>query len=178
MTKIIDNFPNYTISSNGIVTNIITNYTKKAWLCKNGYYYVDLQHKGYKRKFPLHRLIATHFIPNPDNKRTVNHIDGNKTNNAIENLEWCTDSENMQHAYDTNLNSQKYSLKVAPEQADELFLTRIMTGTTITALAKELNLGITQLSYRIKEASVRLNMEIEYAAELKRQKLLRQSKAN
>ena len=52
-----------------------------------------------------------------------------------------------------------------------------MTGTTITALAKELNVSISQLSYRIKEASVRLNMEIEYAEELKRQKLLRQSKA-
>ena len=177
MTKVLDNFPNYTISQEGVVTNITTNHVKKTWLCKNGYYYIDLQHQGYKTKVPLHRLIALHFIENPENKRTVNHKDGNKTNNSISNLEWATDAENMQHAYSTNLNSQKHHLKVSSDLADELFLTRIMKGTTITALAKELELGLTQLSYRIKESAIRLNMEIEYAAELKRQKLLRQSKA-
>lgn len=175
MIKVIDNFPTYTISDNGVITNITNGYVKKCWQCKNGYLYVDLQYKGYRSKQPVHRLLATHFLPNPDNKRTVNHIDGNKLNNALSNLEWATYSENMKHAYDTSLNRQKR--KVSNKEADSLFLTRIMTGTTITALAKELHVGISQLSYRIKEASVRLGMEIEYAEELKRQKLLRQSKA-
>ena len=175
MTKVIDGFPNYTISTTGVVTNTVTGYEKKAWLCKNGYFYVDLQHKGYKSKLPLHRLIAIAFLANPENKRTVNHIDGNKQNNSLENLEWATDAENMQHAYDNSLNHQ--TRKTSNSEADTLFLTRIMHGTTITALAKELGVSVSQLSYRIKEASIRLHMETEYAEELKRQKLLRQSKA-
>ena len=175
MVKVIDKFPNYNISEDGTITNLTTRYIKKPWLSKNGYYYVDLQHKGYKQKVPLHRLLAIAFIPNPDNKRTVNHIDGNKQNNSLTNLEWATDAENMQHAYDSGLNRQPR--KTSAEEADTLFSTRIMTGTTITELAKELSVSVTQLSYRIKEASKRLNMENEYAIELKRQKLLRQSKA-
>jgi len=173
MTKEIENFPNYEITIKGVITNKTTGYIKLAWLCKNGYCYVDLQHKGYKKKIPLHRLIATHFIDNIDNKRTVNHIDGNKQNNSISNLEWATDSENIQHAYDNKLNSQRFKLKIDEATADTLFITKIMKGISITALAKELGIGLTQLSYRIKEAAKRLNMENEYAQELSKQKLLR-----
>ena len=175
MTKIIDNFPNYSIDELGTITNLTTGHIKSCWLCKNGYYYVDLQREGFKRKIPVHRLLALAFLPNPENKRTVNHIDGNKTNNSLSNLEWATDKENIQHAYDNSLNHQPR--KTSNAEADYLFVTYIMTGTTITALAKELRVSLSQLSYRIKEASVRLNMEIEYAKELRRQKLLRQSKA-
>ena len=175
MTKLIDNFPNYSLSNDGVITNLTTGHIKSAWLCKNGYYYVDLQNKGYKRKFPLHRLVAQHFIPNPDNKPTVNHIDGDKSNNSVSNLEWLTYSENTKHAYDTGLNSQRHKLKIDEATADNLFETRIMTGTSLTALAKELGIGLTQLSYRIKEAAIRLGKELEYAEELKRQRLLRLS---
>ena len=174
MTKVIDNFPNYSISDDGVITNLTTGHIKKLWECKNGYLYVDLQHKGYRSKFPLHRLLATHFLPNPNQKRTVNHIDGNKLNNSLSNLEWATYSENMQHAYDTSLNHQPR--KTSADEADNLFLTRVITGTTITALAAELHVSVSQLSYRIKEASIRLDMEIEYTEELRRQKLLRQYK--
>lgn len=175
MTKEIDSFPNYTISTTGVITNTKTNYTKQQWLCQNGYYYVDLQHKGYKRKYPVHRLLALAFLPNPLNKRTVNHKDGNKENNDLSNLEWATDSENMQHAYDHNLNYTTRKLTAA--EADSYFLNDIMKGSTITALSKKLNVGLTQLSYRMKEASKRLNLEKEYAEELRQQKLTRQSKS-
>ena len=52
-------------------------------------------------KHRVHSLMAKHFLPNPYNKRTVNHIDGNRCNNNLSNLEWATDAENVQHAHDT-----------------------------------------------------------------------------
>ena len=65
---------------------------------KRGYVRVTLS-KGYKtERFQVHRLVAKHFIPNPENKPFVNHIDNNGLNNHVDNLEWCTHSENMIHA--------------------------------------------------------------------------------
>ena len=55
-----------------------------------------------------HRIVATLFIPNPDNKPEVNHIDGNKLNNCVSNLEWCTKSENITHAIKTGLAERKH----------------------------------------------------------------------
>lgn len=69
-----------------------------------GYYQVPLTVGGKKYLAFLHKLIAEAFIPNPDNKPHVNHIDGNKKNNELSNLEWCTLKENSKHAYDTGLN--------------------------------------------------------------------------
>lgn len=63
-------------------------------------YYALILHNNYKHKrFKIHRLIAIHFISNPELKPCVNHIDGNKLNNSISNLEWCTYSENNLHKY-------------------------------------------------------------------------------
>jgi len=68
-----------------------------------GYYTVRIYKEGKSHTKYLHRLIAEAFIPNPDNKPEVNHKDGNKLNNSVDNLEWVTHAENMQHAYLNNL---------------------------------------------------------------------------
>jgi hypothetical protein len=69
-----------------------------------GYKEVALSKDGKTKTVLLHRLIAIHFVSNPDNLPCVNHKNGIKTDNRIENLEWCTRSQNTKHAYDNNLS--------------------------------------------------------------------------
>ncbi|EJG0117201.1 NUMOD4 domain-containing protein [Staphylococcus pseudintermedius] len=76
----------------------------KQGVNRTGYNFVMLTNaNGEAKNCKVHRLVAITFIENPFNKKTVNHKDGNKTNNHIDNLEWATYSENMQHAIDTGL---------------------------------------------------------------------------
>jgi hypothetical protein len=64
------------------------------------YYELCLTKQGKLKKVYIHRLVAQAFIPNPNNKAEVNHMDGNKVNNHISNLEWCTSKENKKHAWE------------------------------------------------------------------------------
>lgn len=94
---------NYSVSNLGNIKNNKTGKLK-ALRKKNGYLFVGLSSAKHNKKwFSVHRLVALAFIPNPENKGDVNHIDGIKTNNGIENLEWATRKENIHHAIRTNL---------------------------------------------------------------------------
>lgn len=70
---------------------------------RNGYPIFEFYVSGIRKRLYIHRILAELFIPNPDNKAEVNHIDGNKTNNSLINLEWATHQENLQHAHRTGL---------------------------------------------------------------------------
>jgi hypothetical protein len=75
----------------------------KPSLNKGGYRFLSLSYQGKTKTTMLHRMLAECFIPNPNNYPQINHKDGNKLNNELSNLEWCTPSYNVQHAWDTGL---------------------------------------------------------------------------
>ena len=76
---------------------------------KGGYYSIHLANgKGNRKRCQIHRLVAKAFLSNPNNKPQVNHIDGNKKNNCVSNLEWCTAKENNTHALKTGLKELSY----------------------------------------------------------------------
>ena len=89
----------YSVSSDGEVKNDLTQYKFKP--CGSGrdrkYQVVALRNESGIKKFYVHRLVAEAFIPNPEGKSQVNHIDGNTANNSVGNLEWATGSENQSH---------------------------------------------------------------------------------
>lgn len=102
--KIIPFFTNYSISQNGIVINNITKKIIKHKIDRYGYPTTGLVANGKKYYPTIHRLVAKTWIENPLKLPQVNHIDGDKTNNDISNLEWVTAKRNIMHSLETGLN--------------------------------------------------------------------------
>ena len=92
---------NYFVSNLGRVKNAKGLILKpwKSGLRKGTYYCVRLSRHGFLKKEYVHRLVALHFVPNPNGKPEVNHLNLDHFNNRADNLEWCTRSENMMHSF-------------------------------------------------------------------------------
>lgn len=108
MWKPILEYENYfEISDTGIVRRLSNQKILKPHKTYKGYLRIALCVNKVSKKYTIHRLVALTYIPNPDNKEYVNHIDGNKLNNSVSNLEWATHCENETHAFINKLKCRK-----------------------------------------------------------------------
>lgn len=145
--KKIEGYENYSISEDGRVYNTKFGRNIKHNLNSIGYSRVSLSNKGKQKQLLVHRLVAQAFIPNPNNLPEVNHKDGNKRNNNVDNLEWTTRSENEEHAYRTGLQLQKNT----PEQAAMIRFLYSLGGITQKELARIYGVRPQSISYIINK---------------------------
>jgi len=114
----------YLVNKNGQIWSNKYNRVMLSHITPKGYKALSLRQNGKSKTEFIHRLIAETFIQNLGNKPFVNHIDGNKQNNLIENLEWVTNLENMQHAWRTGLNTydknKKKNMSLGPKSVRKL----------------------------------------------------------
>ena len=135
MYKRIKGFENYSINEKGVVINNIKNTTKKTYVNKhNNYLYVDLWKNNKSYKKPIHRLIAENFIENPLNKPTVDHKDGDRQNNSIDNLRWATYSEQNSRFNAVGVRSEKILVKQYEERRKKRGGGHIAWGKVISVL--------------------------------------------
>lgn len=157
---------NYEISNTGIIKNIKRNTILKPTLRKE-YLGVSLCKNNTKKTFNIHRLVAIHFIDNPNNLPQINHIDGDKFNNNDWNLEWCNASYNIKHAYKTGLNKvskfailkikERFNKKVIDTKTGIIFdsikdaaLANNLNPKTLSGILRGISKNKTNLTFHIK----------------------------
>ncbi len=135
-------YPKYSISREGIVYSRFNKKTISPIHGINGYLNVVLYNDNGRKRFNIHRLVALAFIPNPDHKAWINHIDGNKHNNRVENLEWCSPSENNLHALQCKL---RLADRPVGEETVRSICELLEAGVSPTDIVKDLNtVGVTR----------------------------------
>lgn len=120
----------YFISNTGEIKNAKTNFVRKKSVNKEGYYQVGLSLGSRENKpcIRVHRAVAETFIPNPHKKPEVNHKDGNKLNNNVSNLEWCTNAENIQHAITMGLQKSRNEKKIKQIDKNTMEVLRVFSS--------------------------------------------------
>lgn len=147
MEKVIESFPNYTITDNGVIYSIKSKKIMKQHLDKDGYLVLNLSNNGVKKQCKVHRLVALSFIPNPEGFDTVNHINHNKQDNRASNLEWMS---NLNNAKD----GCKYCPKYSGEKASAAKLTQMQAEQIRMDYANGISRKELSKQYNITTASI------------------------
>lgn len=144
--KDIPNYEGYQISNKGSIRSfkrsVHTNLAPKVLklIINDRYIYVGAQVNKKRRNIPAHRAVAMAFIPNPLNKPQVNHINGIKHDNRVENLEWCTNAENIAHAVNTGLSRKGEQINFSKLTNEQVLKIREMAsqGIKLKEIVKEI----------------------------------------
>lgn len=132
---------NYSVSSFGKIKNNKTNKELKLQN-QNGYLHCTISVNGIAKRCRVHRLVALAFIPNINNRPYVNHIDGNRTHNSVDNLEWVTAQENAQHAVEQGLRQGGRNRPVIQYSMEG---EKLLTFQSITEAAEETNSSVSKI---------------------------------
>lgn len=133
----------YSVSNDGFVRQDVDYLRRKAgqilpqFIQGFGYLKVQIIVNGVRRYVSVHRMVAELFIPNPENKRTVNHKDGNSLNNRVDNLEWMTHKENITHAKENGLFGSGKTLKYHLYRRDRRGAPVVFDDTVVKMLRQE-----------------------------------------
>lgn len=142
----IKGFENYLISKDGTIYSLFYKKQVKVSYDRAGYVRTRLCSKNGRKSVFIHRLLAINFIPNPENKPFVNHIDGNKSNNELSNLEWCTQKENARHAWNNGFYKNHKETLIKAHEACSKKLLDIETSKiykSISDASRNLNIPFT-----------------------------------
>lgn len=136
----VKGFPNYHIGEDGSVLNLKTNKLLKPWVNAGGYLCVSLCSHGEQKSFLLHRLVALAYLPNPEMKEFVMHLDDNPRNAHLSNLKWGTPRDNVQDAINKNRNSKHIGIYISGKYGDDHPKTKIKSNV-IPEIANKYNSG-------------------------------------
>ena len=147
----------YSVTEDGRVFSHSSNKYMKNHVKENGYIWVGLKRKGKSSTHFVHRVVALTYIPNPENLPCVNHINGDKANNHVSNLEWCSYKQNTKHMLDNSMsNTSRKGIKPLTDDEVKYVYTEVKSGRkTITAVAKEIDRHRTVVSSIINKKSRR-----------------------
>ena len=155
--KAIKGYENYLINNNGEVFNKKTQQRKTPISNHSGkgYLYVDLYNLNKRKRVYIHRLVAETFIPNIYKKPYVNHKDGNPRNNCVENLEWCTPFENVEHASRTIKTMKQYKIanerrKKAVNMIDRFTGSQVATFSSIREAERTMGISASNITACLK----------------------------
>lgn len=152
----------YEIHPDGNIWNKGNHQWKKFSKNPNGYFKVLLALNGERKQFLIHQLVALHFLPNPYKHVQVNHKDGDKANNALPNLEWISNNDNIQHSLETGLRRGFMSMD------DKLsYINRVFAGEQVTDIAASIGRSPVVLSKMLRQAATKNDLDQQWTATMK-----------